>query len=91
MHGDIHIYQEKGEVNCCFASVSETISDISYFCGNFCSLRDRYDEIGRILKIYGEAMRPNESLSTGLLEFSNTCTQLGDVQDIAVQRIQSKV
>lgn len=47
--------------------------------------------MSRILKIYGDAMRPNESLSTGLLEFSNTCTLLGDVQDLAVQRLQSKV
>lgn len=54
-------------------------------------LRDKYDDLSLILKNCSEAERSSETLSSGLLNYSKAFTLLGDVKDIEVQRLHSKV
>lgn len=54
-------------------------------------LRDKYDDLSLVLKNYGGAVRFNDTLSNGLLNYSNALSLLGDVKDIEVQRLQLKV
>lgn len=57
----------------------------------FFRLRDKYDDIGRIVRGYSDVSRFNDTLFNGLLNFSKSCTLLADVKDMEVQRLQSKV
>lgn len=62
------------------------------FCNHFIHrLRDKYDELARILKDYADTARFNETLFNGLLNYSKSCTLLADNKDMEVQRLQSKV
>lgn len=54
-------------------------------------MRDKYDDIGRIVRGYSDVSRFNDTLFNGLLNFSKSCTLLADVKDMEVQRLQSKV
>lgn len=57
----------------------------------FSRLRDKYDDLSLVLKNFGEAVRFNETLSNGLLNYSKAFTLLSDVRDLEVQRLHSKV
>lgn len=54
-------------------------------------LRDKYDELARIFKVYSDTTRFNETLFNGLLNYSKSCTFLADITDMEVQRLQTKV
>lgn len=54
-------------------------------------LRDKYDDLSRVLKSYGDDVQCNETLSKGLLNYSKAYTLIGDVKDLEVQRLQTMV
>lgn len=62
------------------------------FCFHFfCRLRDKYDELSRVFKHYADAEEFNETLFDGLTSYSKALTLLGDIKELEVQRLQSKV
>lgn len=54
-------------------------------------LRDKYDELAGIFKTYADSVRFNETLFNGIINYSKACTQMGDIKDVEVQRLQAKV
>ncbi|XP_012229644.1 CBY1-interacting BAR domain-containing protein 1 isoform X2 [Linepithema humile] len=54
-------------------------------------LRDKGDELAKIIQIYADSEIINRSLSTGLANFSVTLSVIGDYRDAGVQRLDSKV
>lgn len=54
-------------------------------------LRDKSDEVVKIIQDYAEAENVNKSLKNGLLQFSSTLSAIGDYRDAEVQRLETKV
>lgn len=54
-------------------------------------MRDKYDELSVIFKRYGDSEEFNKSLAAALNSYSRAMTQLADVKEIQVQRLQSHV
>ncbi|KAK1136236.1 hypothetical protein K0M31_000801 [Melipona bicolor] len=54
-------------------------------------LRDKGDEIAKIIQIYAQSETINQSLSNGLTNFSATLSVIGDYRDAKVQRFDSKI
>lgn len=54
-------------------------------------MRDKYDELARMFKCYGDTIRFNESLYNGISKYSKSCTLMADTMDTEVQRLQLKV
>ncbi|XP_068083444.1 CBY1-interacting BAR domain-containing protein 1-B [Anabrus simplex] len=54
-------------------------------------LRDKTDEVAKVVNDYAEAENVNKSLKTGLLQFSGTLCNIGDYRDVHVQRLENKV
>lgn len=54
-------------------------------------IRDKYDDLGRVLRNVGDLEMGNESFSDGLINYAKAMTLLADVTDIEVQRLQTKV
>ncbi|XP_032683390.1 protein FAM92A isoform X2 [Odontomachus brunneus] len=54
-------------------------------------LRDKGDELAKIIHIYADSETVNRSLSTGLTNFSETLSVIGDYRDAEVQRLDAKV
>lgn len=69
----------------------ELCSVTSSFTKKTARIRDKYDELGRVLRNVGELETGNESFSDGLINYARAMTLLADVKDIEVQRLQAKV
>ncbi|XP_069697975.1 CBY1-interacting BAR domain-containing protein 1 [Periplaneta americana] len=54
-------------------------------------LRDKSDEVVKVIQDYAEAENVNKSLRNGLLQFSSTLSTIGDYRDTEVQRLETKV
>ncbi|XP_011151211.1 protein FAM92A isoform X1 [Harpegnathos saltator] len=54
-------------------------------------LRDKGDELAKIIHTYADLETVNRSLSTGLASFSATLSVIGDYRDAEVQRLDAKV
>ncbi|KAK9308348.1 hypothetical protein QLX08_001762 [Tetragonisca angustula] len=54
-------------------------------------LRDKGDEIAKIVQIYAQSETINQSLSNGLTNFSATLSVIGDYRDAKVQRFDAKI
>ncbi|XP_012540161.1 protein FAM92A-A isoform X1 [Monomorium pharaonis] len=54
-------------------------------------LRDKSDELAKIIQTYADSEIINRSLSTGLVNFSATLSVIGDYRDAEVQRLDAKV
>ncbi|XP_043522508.1 protein FAM92A isoform X1 [Frieseomelitta varia] len=54
-------------------------------------LRDKGDEIAKIIQIYAQSETINQSLSNGLTNFSATLSVIGDYRDAKVQRFDAKI
>ncbi|XP_043799240.1 protein FAM92A-A isoform X1 [Apis laboriosa] len=54
-------------------------------------LRDKGDEIAKIIQTYAESETINRSLSNGLTNFSTTLSVIGDYRDAQVQRFDAKI
>ncbi|XP_039307961.1 protein FAM92A isoform X2 [Solenopsis invicta] len=54
-------------------------------------LRDKSDELAKIIQTYADSEIINRSLSTGLANFSATLSVIGDYRDAEVQRLDAKV
>lgn len=87
MHRVIEIHQKESKVSPFSANIVCAGSKIS----NLHRLRDKYDELGRLFKLIADNDEFNETTSDGLMNYSKAMTLLGDVKDIEVQRLQTKV
>ncbi|KAJ9591456.1 hypothetical protein L9F63_002062, partial [Diploptera punctata] len=54
-------------------------------------LRDKSDEMVKVIQDYAEAENVNKSLKNGLLQFCSTLSAVGDYRDAQVQRLETKV
>lgn len=54
-------------------------------------LRDKGDEIAKIIETYAQSETINQSLSNGLANFSATLSVIGDYRDAKVQRFDAKI
>ncbi|XP_053595961.1 CBY1-interacting BAR domain-containing protein 1-B [Microplitis demolitor] len=54
-------------------------------------LRDKNDEVAKVIQTYAESETINISLSHGLSNFAATLSVIGDYKDAEVQRIDSKI
>lgn len=54
-------------------------------------IREKYDELGRVIRNIGDTESGNASLSQGLINYAKVMTLMADVKDLEVQRLQSKV
>ncbi|XP_029034062.1 protein FAM92A isoform X2 [Osmia bicornis bicornis] len=54
-------------------------------------LRDKGDEIAKVIQTYAHSENINRSLSTGLTNFSATLSVIGDYSDAKVQRFDAKI
>ncbi|EZA48690.1 hypothetical protein X777_13196 [Ooceraea biroi] len=54
-------------------------------------LRDKSDELAKVIQVYGDSETINRSMSTGLANFSATLSVVGDYRDAEVQRLDAKV
>ncbi|XP_060822103.1 CBY1-interacting BAR domain-containing protein 1-A isoform X2 [Bombus pascuorum] len=54
-------------------------------------LRDKGDEIAKIIQTYAQSETINQSLSNGLANFSATLSVIGDYRDAKVQRFDAKI
>ncbi|XP_011632122.1 protein FAM92A isoform X3 [Pogonomyrmex barbatus] len=54
-------------------------------------LRDKGDELAKVIQTYADSEVINRSLSTGLTNFSATLSVIGDYRDAQVQRLDAKV
>ncbi|XP_068989979.1 CBY1-interacting BAR domain-containing protein 1 isoform X3 [Neodiprion pinetum] len=54
-------------------------------------LRDKNDEVAKVVQNYAESENINQSLSNGLANFATTLSVIGDYRDAEVQRLDSKV
>lgn len=54
-------------------------------------LRDKGDEIAKIIQTYAQSETINRSLSNGLANFSATLSVIGDYRDAKVQRFDAKI
>ena len=57
----------------------------------FFRLRDKNDELSKVIQTYAESENINRSLSNGLINFSTTLSVIGDYRDAEVHRLDSKV
>ncbi|XP_046413857.1 protein FAM92A-A isoform X2 [Neodiprion fabricii] len=55
------------------------------------TLRDKNDEVAKVVQNYAESENINQSLSNGLANFATTLSVIGDYRDAEVQRLDSKV
>lgn len=69
----------------------ELCSVLSSFTKKSARLRDKHDEIGGVLKSFADSQEYNETLVDGLTNCAKAMTLLGDIKDIEVQRLQTKV
>ncbi|RLU25696.1 hypothetical protein DMN91_001853 [Ooceraea biroi] len=53
-------------------------------------LRDKSDELAKVIQVYGDSETINRSMSTGLANFSATLSVVGDYRDAEVQRLDAK-
>lgn len=91
MLGNVQYYKEESTV-CINKNYIHNCDSLSLgFQYIFFRLRDKYDNIGRIVRGYSDVSRFNDTLFNGLLNFSKSCTLLADVKEMEVQRLQSKV
>lgn len=56
-----------------------------------CRVRDKYDDLGRVIRNFGDTESANESFSVALVNYAKAMTLMADVKDIEVQRLQTKV
>ncbi|CAK9831170.1 CBY1-interacting BAR domain-containing protein 1 [Anthophora retusa] len=54
-------------------------------------LRDKGDEVAKVIQTYAQSETINRSLSTGLTNFSQTLSTIGDYRDAKVQRFDAKI
>ncbi|CAL7946587.1 unnamed protein product [Xylocopa violacea] len=54
-------------------------------------LRDKGDEIAKVIQTYAQSENINRSLSNGLINFSTTLSVIGDYRDAKVQRFDAKI
>ncbi|XP_015109569.1 protein FAM92A-A isoform X2 [Diachasma alloeum] len=54
-------------------------------------LRDKNDEVAKVIQTYAESETINRSLSSGLTNFSTTLSVIGDYRDAEVRRLDSKI
>ncbi|KAM0732658.1 CBY1-interacting BAR domain-containing protein 1 [Formica fusca] len=54
-------------------------------------LRDKSDELAKIIQTYADSEIINRSLSAGLANFSATLSVIGDYRDAEVQRLDAKI
>ncbi|XP_076750771.1 CBY1 interacting BAR domain containing protein Fam92 isoform X2 [Xylocopa sonorina] len=54
-------------------------------------LRDKGDEIAKVIQTYAQSETINRSLSNGLINFSTTLSVIGDYRDAKVQRFDAKI
>lgn len=54
-------------------------------------IRDKYDELGRVIRNFGDSESGNATFSEGLINYAKAMTLIADLKDIEVQRMQSKV
>lgn len=54
-------------------------------------LRDKGDEVAKVIQTYAQSETINRSLSTGLTNFSQTLSIIGDYRDAKVQRFDAKI
>ncbi|XP_070164062.1 CBY1-interacting BAR domain-containing protein 1 isoform X3 [Polyergus mexicanus] len=54
-------------------------------------LRDKSDELAKIIQIYADSEIINRSLCAGLANFSATLSVIGDYRDAEVQRLDAKI
>ncbi|XP_015609979.1 protein FAM92A-B isoform X2 [Cephus cinctus] len=82
--------------------VQERISSVEKHFAELCTifaaftrkaarLRDKNDEVAKVIQMYAESENINQSLSNGLINFATTLSVIGDYRDAEVQRLDSKV
>ncbi|XP_012151648.1 CBY1 interacting BAR domain containing protein Fam92 isoform X2 [Megachile rotundata] len=54
-------------------------------------LRDKGDEVAKVIQTYAQSETTNRSLSMGLMNFSATLSVIGDYRDAKVQRLDAKI
>ncbi|KAK0160997.1 hypothetical protein PV327_009518 [Microctonus hyperodae] len=54
-------------------------------------LRDKNDEVAKVITTYAESETINRSLSRGLINFATTLSVIGDYKDAETQRLDAKV
>ncbi|XP_048508249.1 CBY1-interacting BAR domain-containing protein 1-B isoform X2 [Athalia rosae] len=82
--------------------VQERISSVEKHFAELCTtfaaytrktarLRDKNDEVAKVVQTYAESENINQSLSNGLANFATTMSVIGDYRDAEVQRLDTKV
>ncbi|XP_074115485.1 CBY1 interacting BAR domain containing protein Fam92 isoform X1 [Cotesia typhae] len=82
--------------------VQERITKVEKHFADLCSsfaayarkaarLRDKNDELAKVIQNYATSETMNQSLSRGLYNFGATLSVIGDYKDAEVQRIDSKI
>ncbi|XP_014481007.1 PREDICTED: protein FAM92A1 isoform X1 [Dinoponera quadriceps] len=70
---------------------AELCTTFAAFTRKSARLRDKGDELAKIIHTYADSETVNRSLSTGLINFSATLSVIGDYRDAEVQRLDAKV
>lgn len=63
----------------------------SSFIKKSATIRDKYDDFGRVIRHIGEVEASHGALSESLINYAKVMTLMADVKEIEVQRMQTKV
>ncbi|XP_011268862.1 protein FAM92A-A isoform X2 [Camponotus floridanus] len=70
---------------------AELCTIFAAFARKAARLRDKNDELAKIIQTYADSEIINRSLSAGLANFSATLSVIGDYRDAEVQRLDAKI
>ncbi|XP_057334019.1 CBY1-interacting BAR domain-containing protein 1-A isoform X1 [Microplitis mediator] len=70
---------------------AELCTSFAAYARKSARLRDKNDEVAKVIQTYAESETINISLSRGLSNFAATLSVIGDYKDAEVQRIDSKI
>ncbi|XP_063977287.1 CBY1-interacting BAR domain-containing protein 1-A isoform X2 [Diachasmimorpha longicaudata] len=70
---------------------AELCTSFAAFTRKAARLRDKNDEVAKVIQTYAESETINRSLSSGLTNFSTTLSVIGDYRDAEVRRLDSKI
>ncbi|KAL0132737.1 hypothetical protein PUN28_000462 [Cardiocondyla obscurior] len=70
---------------------AELCTTFAAFTRKAARLRDKNDELAKVIQTYADSEIINRSLSAGLVNFSATLSVIGDYRDAEVQRLDAKI
>ncbi|XP_012270006.1 protein FAM92A-A isoform X1 [Orussus abietinus] len=70
---------------------AELCTIFAAFARKSARLRDKTDEVAKVIQTYAESENINQSLSSSLGNFAKTLSIIGDYKDAEVQRLEAKV